>query len=162
MKKFNLIFVMLTLILLVIPACQTNKVDTLAEADKIRNLEHQWTAAIQSKDIDKNLSFFATEAVAMDPNFPIYVGLPAIRTGFETWFSDTTILFKLSLDIIDTIEVSASGDLAYVRGSSRHIQNMQSGLSESSAKWIDIWKKFDGNWKVIVNISNSDKPLLGE
>jgi len=30
---------------------------------------------------------------------------------------------------------------------------------ESVGKWIDIWKEINGEWKCIVNISNSDKPL---
>ena len=162
MKKLNFIFMMFLLALLVIPACQTTSVDTRAEADAIRNLEDQWSAAVLAGDIDKILSLFASEGVEMDPNAPIFVGLQAIRKANESWFSDTTILFNTYSYKIDTIEVSTSGDLAYVRGTSRISQNTPNAPIVIRNKWIDIWKKFDGKWKVIVNIGNMDNPLAGQ
>jgi hypothetical protein len=36
------------------------------------------------------------------------------------------------------------------------------GLAQEESKWVDIWKKFDGQWKVVLNIGNSNKPLEGQ
>ena len=138
------------------------KVDTLAEANAIRNLEDQWTVALQKSDTDKIISFFNTDAVAMKPNTPISIGLQAIRKERESSFTDTTMLYKTYSSKIDTIEVSASGDLAYVRGTDRITTKTPNGLVEDMGKWVDIWKKINGEWKVIVNIWNSDMPLPGK
>ena len=145
----------------IITACQlkTASVDARSEANAIRNLEDQWTVANKAKDIDKIVSFFASDAVVMEPNMPISVGIEAIRKSQESWFSDTTVLYNTFTATIDTIEISASGDLAYARGTGRLSINTPNGPVEEVDKWIDIWKKINGEWKVIVNIWNSDKPL---
>ena len=43
------------------------KVNTVAEAEVIRNLEIQWTVANQTKDIAKVMTFFSPESVQMVP-----------------------------------------------------------------------------------------------
>ena len=95
----------------------------------------------------------------MGANKPISVGLEAIRKSEESFFSDTNYLYKTYSTTFDSIEVSASGDLAYVRGSDRVGLNTPKGPVTEVRKWVDIWKKVDGNWKVVASIWNNDKPL---
>ena len=155
MKKISLLF--WTSIILI--GCNsTPKVDIVAEAEAIRNIENQWTVALQNKDVDKVLSIYSPEGVVMKPNNGIYVGLQAIRGQLESDFADTTILWNTTSSIIDILEVSASGDLAYVRGINRSNIKTPGGSDEMSDKWIDIYKKIDGQWKCIVGIWNSNKP----
>jgi len=155
MKKIDVLFC----ICIALIGCTRNpKVDTVAEAEAIRSIENQWTVALQNKDIDKILSFASSEAVVMEPNSVIYVGLQASRKQLEKIFADTTILWNTTSSAIDITEVSASGDLAYVRGINRSKIKSQTGLGENSDKWIDIWKKTDGKWKNIVQIWNSNNP----
>jgi hypothetical protein len=35
------------------------------------------------------------------------------------------------------------------------------GLVKDEGKWVDIWKKIDGQWKVTVSCGNSNKPSTG-
>jgi ketosteroid isomerase-like protein len=156
MKKITVLF---CACIILIGCTRAPKVDTLAEANAIRNLEDQWTVALQKSDTDKIISFFNTDAVAMKPNTPISIGLQAIRKERESSFTDTTMLYKTYSSKIDTIEVSASGDLAYVRGTDRITTKIPNGLVDDIGKWVDIWKKINGEWKVVVNIWNSDMPL---
>jgi ketosteroid isomerase-like protein len=156
MKKIAVLF---CACIILIGCTRAPKVDTLAEANAIRNLEDQWTVALQKSDTDKIISFFNTDAVAMKPNTPISIGLQAIRKERESSFTDTTMLYKTYSSKIDTIEVSASGDLAYVRGTDRITTKTPNGLVDDMGKWVDIWKKINGEWKVVVNIWNSDMPL---
>lgn len=153
----------MVLAVILITACQpkskTTSADTRAEADSIRMLEEQWSMAIKASDIDKIVSFYAPNAVTMSANKPINVGLEAIRKAEEASFSDTTSIYKTYSSKIDTIEVSASGDLAYARGVDRVSQKTTKGPGEEVGKWVDIWKKVDGKWKVVVSIWNNDKPL---
>ena len=156
MKKIAILF---CACIILIGCTRAPKVDTLAEANAIRNLEDQWTVALQKSDTDKIISFFNTDAVAMKPNTPISIGLQAIRKERESSFTDTTMLYRTYSSKIDTIEVSASGDLAYVRGTDRITTKTPNGLVDDMGKWVDIWKKINGEWKVVVNIWNSDMPL---
>ena len=149
-------------VLIIITACQSKTKTSSNDADAIRSLEEHWTEANKTKDIDKIVSFFASDAVVMEPNKPISIGLQSIRKSQESWFADTTVHYNTYTSIISNIEVSASGDLAYARGISRLSRDIPSGSTEEVDNWIDIWKKIDGEWKVLVNIWNIENPLEGK
>ena len=92
----------------------------------------------------------------MQPNAPAIVGLPAIRAWFETGLLQPGISNFFEAD---TIEVAVSGDLAYDRGTYRFAMETPNGRVEDIGKYLMIWKRIDGEWKVVVDISNSDQPL---
>jgi uncharacterized protein (TIGR02246 family) len=140
---------------------QTPTVDTRAEADAIRSIEALWDAAEKARDIDKIVGLTAPDIVVMDANAPTSVGHQALRKSYESWFADTLHSSTYS-QAVDAVEVSASGDLAYDRGTSRYSHNTPKGVVDEMEKWVTIYKKIDGKWKVIVNIYNSDKPLNGQ
>lgn len=153
------IIILLSFVCIAIVGCNsTPKVDTSAEAEAIRNIENQWTVALQNKDIDKVLSLYSPEGVIMKPNRPIYAGLQSIRELYETDFADTAVLWNTTSTTIDIIEVAASGDIAYARGINSGKIKTLTGIVEDPAKWIDIYKKIDGQWKCIVSIWNSNNP----
>lgn len=155
MKKTVLLLVAFS----VLAGCnRTPVIDIRAETQTIKNIEDQWTAAIVAKDIDKILDIFVPEAVIMNANVPACSGFQAILESQESWFADTTILHNTFKSAIDTIEVSASGDLAFVRGNSRLSIKTTVGLIEETDKWVTIYRKVNGEWKAIVDIWNSDMP----
>jgi ketosteroid isomerase-like protein len=156
------LFTLLPCVCLFFIGCtQTPPVNTRAEANALRDIETQWVPAIKARDIDKIVSLYASEAVVMVENEEICVGHQAIRKSCESWLADTLVSKTLS-ETVDTVEVSASGDLAYTRGTNRFSQNTSKGIVDYVGKWLCIYKKIDGTWKVIVDISNSDKPLRGQ
>jgi len=159
MKKFTLLF---STCIILIGCHSTPKVDTVAEVEAIRNIENQWTVALQNKDIEKVLSLYSPEGVVMKPGNSVYAGLQSIRKQVESDFADTTMLWNTTSTTIDIIEVSASGDMAYARGINRGKMKTPTGIVEYSDKWIDIYKKIDGQWKCIVGIWNSNNPLEGQ
>jgi uncharacterized protein (TIGR02246 family) len=157
----RLLMLLASVCFFLIGCTRTPAVDTRAEADALRNIEVQWLAATKTRDIDKIVSLYAPDAVAMDANVPICVGHEAIRKLFESWLADTLVSKTLS-DTVDAVEVSVSGDLAYTRGTSRYSRNTSKGLVDEMDKWVTIYKKIDGKWRAIVDIGNSDKPLSGQ
>jgi len=134
-------------------------VDIRTEAEAINKIEDQWTAAILAKDIDKIMSIFAPEAVVMNANSPACTGTQAIRKSLGSWFADSTIVHNEFQSGVDTIEVSASGDLAYVRGNAQIYISTPDGIVNETDKWITIYKKVNDDWKAIVDIGNSDMPI---
>jgi len=155
-------FYVMLVAVMIITACQTKTKTASNDADAIRNIENQWTVALQNKDIDKVMSLYSPEGVVMKPNNSIYVGLQSIRKQVESDFADTTMLWNTTSTTIDIIEVSASGDIAYARGINRGKMKTLTGIVENSDKWIDIYKKIDGEWKCIVGIWNSNNPMEGK
>jgi ketosteroid isomerase-like protein len=108
------------------------------------------------------MDMYASEAVFMMPNEPIYIGIETIRKKIESMFADSTTLWETYTWTSDKIEVSSPGDLAYVRGTSRTSIKTPNGLGEDVGKGIDVWKKENGEWKCVLSIWNSDKPIAGQ
>ncbi len=135
-------------------------VDIRAEADAIRSIDAQWTAAFKARDIDNLVSLYASDAVAIAPDAKMRVGHQAIRESLQSWLADT-VESETSSGTIDAVEVAASGDLAYARGSGRFSQNTPKGLVDCSEEWVTVYRKMDGNWKIIVDIITNDKPVKG-
>ena len=136
---------------------QTPAVDVRAEADSLRSIETQWAEANKAKDFDRIVSFAAPNIVLMNANQPLAAGREALRRAAETWLADT-LVSKTYVGTIDEIEVAASGDLAYTRGTNRYSRSTPNGPVEEAEKWVTIYKKIDGKWKAILDIYNSDKP----
>jgi ketosteroid isomerase-like protein len=159
MKKT--LYVMLVAVM-IITACQSKTKTASNEATVIRNIEDQWLVANKSKDINKVVSIFTSDAVVIEPNKPIAIGIEAIRKSWELWFSDTTYLHNTITQTIDTIEVSDSGDLGYARGTTHYSLKTPNGSVEYVDNFIDIYKKIEGEWKCIVGIWNTDRPIEGQ
>jgi ketosteroid isomerase-like protein len=149
MKKIALLFYTFTILL---GCTSTPKVDTVAEAKTIRNIEEKAAVYFQNKDIENMLSGFSSDAIFMQPNVANVVGQQSLRKTMESMFADTTILWKTFSANIETVEVSASGDLGYARGTNKLSIKTPNGVIESSGKWLDIFKKIDGKWKCVFDM----------
>ena len=141
---------------------RTPVIDIRAEAEAIRKIHEQWEDAIKTKDVDKYMSTFAPGAAAMNANAPACVGLPSIRKSLGTWFLDTTNFLDTFESTIDTLEISSAGDLAYMRGHQELNIGTAERIVEVTDKWVTIFRKINGEWKAIVDIWNSDMPLVKE
>jgi ketosteroid isomerase-like protein len=122
----------------------------------IRKLDKDWSAAAGSKDLDKTVSYYAAEASALPFNAPIASGKEQIR---QVW-AHLMSLPGFSLTFAPTkIEVAKSGDLAYDVGTFELKTNDASGNSVSEVgKYTVVWKKqSDKQWKVIIDMFNTDK-----
>lgn len=132
------------------------RVDAAREADTIRALGRAWLAADEARDVERAVSFYADDAVELASNTPVVVGKQAIRDWYQSWLPDTnsSITFATS-----TVDVSAAGDVAYERGSYRFVTTTPAGRDEDIGKYLTVWKKVAGEWKVAADMANSDRPL---
>jgi len=154
MKNLNLFF----LTFIILSGCTNGpETDFQAEKDAILHLEDQWTVGFISKDADKILDLYAADAVSMSSEKPTLTGIQAIKGSIESMLSDTTLIFNTYKYSIDVVEISASGDLAYVRGNDEITMKTKDGTVQDRGRYIDIWKKIDGKWKIITMISNRGK-----
>jgi len=154
-------FTLLACACLFLAGCtKTPTVDTRAEVEALRGIEEQIGAAIKAGEIDKLVGFYAADAVLMDSDVPTTVGHQALHKSLETWFADTMVT-KTYSGTLDAVEVSVSADLAFTRGTSRFSYNTPKGLADYTGRWLSVYKRMDGKWKIIVDINNSDRPLSG-
>jgi uncharacterized protein (TIGR02246 family) len=137
------------------PAAETMTVDVAAEEQAIRDVNSQMLAAAAAKDAAALASFFATDGRVMMDNAPAAVGTAAVA---EAW-GGMLQLPGASLTWTPTlIRVANSGDLAYDVGTYTLSFDGPDGKVTDNGKYVTVWTKVDGQWKVAADIGNSDLP----
>ena len=118
------------------------------ERNALLALDREWSQT--PKDLEKFLSYFASDASAYPQGMPIATGAAAIRDAFTKVSSMPG--FSLAWTAVKA-EVGATGDLGYTTGT---YQMTMTGGSEKG-KYITVWKKQSGGmWKVAEDIFNAD------
>ncbi len=127
-----------------------------AESQSIQSEANAWFDAIAKKDLERTLSFYAADAQYLS------AGRPAASTADERrrlWAEDFATPGFSSDESTTKIEVAASGDLAYQRGT--YVLGAEDGQgkpTKSTGKFVVLWRKqSDGKWKAIVDIDNADQ-----
>ncbi|MEO8167416.1 MAG: SgcJ/EcaC family oxidoreductase [bacterium] len=129
--------VILWLVVIITFAGCNNGVNTQAEINTIRGLDRQWMDALAAKDAAAISSLYAADAIQMSANSPKVVGREAIHMWIEGWLpGQNTTSFA-----IDTIVISALGDIAYERGTFHFTAETPQGHTEDVGKYLTIWKK---------------------
>jgi len=131
-------------------------VDVDAEAERIRERSREWLAADSARNVDLAVSMYAENAVEYPANTPAIFGKEAIRTWYRSWLPDTTASLRFATEVV---EVSASGDLAYERGTYRFTTVGPKGTTEDVGKYATVWRRTGDTWEVVLDMANSDQPL---
>jgi ketosteroid isomerase-like protein len=130
----------------------TPTMDLAAEALAIRDASANWAAAYKAKDWAAAAAFFAPDGTFFLENREPVVGPAAIQASTE---ADWAEMPNASLSwAVDNVIVSASGDLAYETGS----YSFSNEAERDSGKYITVWRKIDGQWKVIGDMGGSTMP----
>ncbi len=139
-------------------ACQQKVPDTrTTDEQAIRAADAEWLKAVQANDLDRVVSFYADDASELPIEEPIVTGKGAIRKQWEHMLAIPG--FHMSWQITK-VEVSRSGDLAYVQ-STYHaaLEDIKGQQATERGKAVTVWKKQgDGTWKAVADISNTDSP----
>ena len=151
MLKFISAIIIISIVIL---SCNnTPQVDVETEVAKIYKLDSLWQEAMNAKDTEKTTGFFSADGLMMPSNSPAIKGHDKIKEYFDAWLPDTNVISTFTPEII---EVAASGDIAYDRGNYHFEMITTDGILKADGKYIIVWKKINGEWKAIADISNSD------
>ncbi len=99
--------------------------------------------------------YYAKDATVLAPNMPSVTGHAALVSFFEEFPPYEN--FKLEI-----VELDGQGDLAYVWGTyAMDIMLPETEMAmHDVGKYVEVWKKqADGNWKVHLDIFNTDLPM---
>ena len=130
-------------------------IDLAAEEAAIRELTADWFAAEARRDIEASLSYLAPDAVIQPEGAATITDSAETRALYEEFFAApfTDLVMEPR-----TVVVAASGDLAYDVGPWRMVFEGPDGRAEAPGKSTIIWRKVDGQWKVVVMSFSMDTP----
>lgn len=122
----------------------------------LREADGQYLAAVNAKDAEAMLAFYAADAVMLAPNMPAATGHDAIRTLASEMFSTPGMTVNVT-----AVSVDAGADIGYSRATAAVTVTGPDGMPMAeSGPDVHVWKKqADGTWKIVIDIWNSDMPL---
>ena len=105
-------------------------------------------------------SFYAADAIRMDPNQPASAGTDAIRASLEKSYAQSSEQVR---NVID--EVHVAGALAVAKGTFEGTSTSKAtgAVAPVKGKFVTLYRKeADGSWKGVWDIFNSDLPEAGK
>jgi ketosteroid isomerase-like protein len=115
-----------------------------------------FAAAFNAKDADKIGSYYADDATLMPPNQPAVRGRENIQAWFKGGMDEGYANFQLT-----PTESSVAGAQAFEAGTySLDMKPKGSGgaASTDKGKYVVVYKRIAGQWKLAYDIFNSDLP----
>ncbi len=149
----------LTLPVLLFVSCERAPEDTAEVRQAIEAIIKQYADAYNRGDAAAFAALYTEEARLLPPNGPMIVGREAIQNSQQSDF-DTGVSGDLQLT---TLEVRVARDLAYEIGEyALTIQPEEGEAIRDQGKYVVVWKRENGEWKLDVDIFNSNMPLPGQ
>lgn len=133
-------------------------IDVAAVTEAIAAEDRVFADAMVAGDIETVMSVYADDAILLPPGAPRADGAAAIRETFTSWIEQGGPPASMTVTS-DQVTVSSAGDYAYAVGE----WTMASPAPDGS-EWSDrgnvvvVWKNMGGDWKVVADIWNSDRP----
>ena len=130
--------------------------DTKAE-QALRDADAAWSKAAGSKDLEKTMSYYSSDAIVLPPNASAATTKEAIRKVWQDLLASPGMVISWKST---KVEVAKSGDLGFVSGTYELTMNDASGKPVNDhGKYVEVWeKKSDGKWKCGTDTWNSDLP----
>jgi uncharacterized protein (TIGR02246 family) len=114
---------------------------------------NEWEAARNAGDADAMAAVHTEDAQILPPNAPVVEGRAAIRTYFRNLFEQ-----RNAPAVFDVREIIVFGNFAYRQGI--YSVNLADGHTEYG-KFIQLWKRHDGVWKIHRQMWSRNGPALG-
>lgn len=143
-----------------VPGCQQRQPPPpgppTAEAGTIRALSLTWFQAMNAKDLEKTLSYYAPDATI----FPPGAGAASTADLRRQVWSQELALPGFHLDLTaSSVETAGSSDLAVETGAFVLSEDDKDGKPTAArGKYVCVWKRQpDGTWKAYQDIWNIDQ-----
>lgn len=149
----------MTIVVLVaaLVGCDESAVDVEAERAALRAAADKYHEAGSASDVATVVRLYATDSLILPPNAPAVSG-PAAFREFANAFTGLPG-FSMRFDT-PTVEVSSNGDMGYTLADTDIAYDDPEGARvEDRQRDLHLWKKQNGEWKVVLDIWNSEMPL---
>ena len=141
--------------LIALAACAPKATDTAADEAAIKADPVAWMNAYNAGDADGVANLYAEDAVLMPPGVPAVTGRAAIK---EFVASDSTQAKAagLTFKVDEPTGIGVSGDLGWANGT--YSVTDGAGSTVDNGKYLAVYRRIDGKWKLIRDTWNSDSP----
>ena len=122
---------------------------------QIKEMNAGWIAAFKQRDFAAIEALYASDGLLLPSNSPPVEGPKAIADVWESWskLPNVDIVFGTH-----RLEVSSSGDMVQDYGWYTFAFDTDNGRFMDEGKYIVVWKKVGGAWKVASDIFNTNLP----
>jgi uncharacterized protein (TIGR02246 family) len=134
----------------------TPKPDVAAEEKAIRDRDAEWLKAAQARDAAGEAALFADDGVAYREHQDPFVG-PAAVQAYGTKFYANNPKGNATWTT-DAIRFGESADLAIQTGEYHYTGLGPKGVGEDKGRFVTVWKKVGGQWKVAYDIGSTTMP----
>jgi uncharacterized protein (TIGR02246 family) len=129
------------------------RVHMSADEQEIRELGRKWLAAVRAKDAVASAGFYASDGAMFNADAPLARGSAAVTAAWQRLLG----MRNVNLTFASTqLTVSNSGDMAYDIGTYELSFDDDKGMVKDVGKYVTVWRKVGGQWKVAADIANSD------
>ena len=111
----------------------------------------KFSAAAAAKDAAALAALYTTDAEALPPNGEVVKGRPAIQAMWKGVLDSGVTGVDLA-----TTEVEAQGPLAFEVGT--YVIKVKDGAVADRGKYVVVWKKVGGQWRLHRDIWNTSQP----
>jgi uncharacterized protein (TIGR02246 family) len=156
-------WVFLLMLAVLIGACagqpKTAAVDTAAVTASLDSLNTAFVAAVAARDTNAVVSFYAPDAQLLPPAAPRADGHDAIRAAWVGFLQTPGL--ELQLTSVRPIVAEAGDIVIDVVSYAMKFTDAKCKPMEDVGKYVTVVKKVGGEWKLVVDMFNSDKPATG-
>ena len=128
---------------------------TADDAATIRAGTEAWVSLFNSGNAKGAVALYTYDAVMFAPGHPTARGTAPITAVLEKEIAGAKaagVAFALGTEN----EVGISGDLAWHSGT--YVVKTKAGKTVDTGKYLEVWKKAAGKWRIIRDAWNSDGP----
>ena len=139
--------------------CTQSSVDIEAEQAALLAAADAYHEAGHREDFGSMTDFYADDGLILPPNEQEEKGLQGVRN----FFASTAEIPGIGVRFDDVrVGVAASGDMGYTLADVEiSFEGPDGEVVEDKDRDFHLWKKQDGEWKIAVDIWNSELPLPG-
>ncbi len=122
---------------------------------QINEISAKWVAAFKQRDFAAIEALYTSDGLLLPSNSPPIEGPKAIVEVWKSWGELPNVEVTFGAN---RVEASSSGDMAYDYGWYIFAFDTDDGRVTDEGKYIVVWKKVGGAWKVAADIFNTNLP----
>ena len=155
MKPTSILSIALTVVLTIMTSCAPQRPDPSQVRKAIEEAHARFLKGVEAKDDSLSASVYAEDAAIFLANAPMIQGRDQIR---EFHKSVLPIIREFKMK---ALKVEVADSLAYEVGEyTMTLQASGSPTTQDTGKFVEVFKlQPNGNWLMVVDISNSNLPL---
>lgn len=122
-----------------------------ADSDGVKQLETDFLAALEAKDVAKVKTYYASDAVMALPEDPPYKGLEAISAEYDDFAKDPAGKFDATNE-----STVVGADMAYSQGTYTvtYTDSETKKVENGQGYYVIVYRKqSDGSWKIVQDLS---------